>query len=346
MTKQVIAGGIKIGGGAPVSVQSMLCVPYLDIAGNIEQAKRLAAAGCEILRVSVPCKEAVQLVYELKKAVPLPLVADIHFDYKMALESVDAGADKIRINPGNIGDSDHVKAVVVRCAEKNIPIRVGVNSGSVEKKLLAKYGGATADALVESALDNVNLIERFGYDKIVISIKSSDVKKTIEGYRKLSHMCNYPLHIGVTEAGTYTSGLVKSAIGIGSLLADGIGDTIRVSLTDDSVREVESGIEILKSLGMRRGIRIVSCPTCGRTEIDLIGIAKKVEQAVKGMKGDLTVAVMGCVVNGPGEASAADIGIAGGKDCAVIFKKGQILRKVDGDIAGELLKEIDKLVKE
>lgn len=341
MTKEVIVGGVAIGGGRPVTVQSMLSVPYSDVSGNVEQAKRLAAAGCDIVRVSVPCLEAVKLIPAIKNEVSIPLVADIHFDYKMAIESVAAGADKIRINPGNIGDAGRVKAVVERCAHAGVPIRVGVNSGSLEKSLLAKYNGVTADALVESALNDVQLIERFGFDKIVISIKSSDVRTMIDGYRKLSKRTDYPLHLGVTEAGTYKMGLMRSAVGIGSLLCDGIGDTIRVSLTDDPVREVESGIDLLKAVSLRKGIHVVSCPTCGRTEINLIEIASRVEAAVKGIDADLTVAVMGCVVNGPGEASAADIGIAGGKDCAVLFKRGQIIRKITGDIAGELINEIN-----
>lgn len=340
MTKRITVGGVAIGGGAPVSVQSMLCVPYRDVEGNVLQARRLASAGCDIIRVSVPCMEAVKLIPAIKSAVGIPLVADIHFDYKMAIESVAAGADKIRINPGNIGDAGRVKAVVEACAKAAVPIRVGVNGGSLEKELLAKYNGVTSDALVESALNDVALIERFGYDKIVISIKSSDVNTMIDGYRKLSKRTEYPLHLGVTEAGTFKMGLIKSAIGIGSLLCDGIGDTIRVSLTDDPVREVESGMDILKALSLRKGVKVVSCPTCGRTEIDLIGIAKRVETAVKQHDADITVAVMGCVVNGPGEASAADIGIAGGKDCAVLFKKGEVVRKLTGDIADELIKEI------
>lgn len=340
MTKRISVGGVAIGGGAPVSVQSMLCVPYRDIEGNVLQARQLASAGCDIIRVSVPCMDAVKLITAIKNAVGIPLVADIHFDYKMAIESVAAGADKIRINPGNIGDADRVKAVVDACAKAGVPIRVGVNGGSLEKELLAKYNGVTSDALVESALNDVALIERFGYDNIVISIKSSDVNTMIDGYRKLSKRTEYPLHLGVTEAGTFKMGLIKSAIGIGSLLCDGIGDTIRVSLTDDPVREVESGMDILKALSLRKGVKVVSCPTCGRTEIDLIGIAQRVEAAVKQLDADITVAVMGCVVNGPGEASAADIGIAGGKDCAVLFKKGEVVRKLTGDIADELIKEI------
>lgn len=346
MTNQVKAGRVYIGGGAPVSVQSMLAVPYTDVEGNVREARRLAAAGCEILRISVPCKEAVRLVYELKKAVAIPIVADIHFDYRMAIESAEAGADKIRINPGNIGGADRVRSVVQCCTRCGIPIRIGVNSGSCEKDLLEKYGGPTADALVESAMRHVGLLESFGFGDIVVSIKSSDVLTTIDGYRMLSKRTPHPLHVGVTEAGTYTMGLIKSAVGIGALLADGIGDTIRVSLTDDPIREVESGILLLRALGMRRGINVVSCPTCGRTAIDLIDIAKRVNDALAGLDGDLTVAVMGCVVNGPGEASAADIGIAGGQGCAVLFKRGGVVRKLTGDIAGQLIDEVKAMLAE
>ena len=346
MTNQVKAGRVYIGGGAPVSVQSMLSVPYTDVEGNVREARRQAAAGCEILRISVPCKEAVRLVYELKKAVAIPIVADIHFDYRMAIESAEAGADKIRINPGNIGGADRVRSVVQCCTRCGIPIRIGVNSGSCEKDLLEKYGGPTADALVESAMRHVGLLESFGFGDIVVSIKSSDVLTTIDGYRMLSKRTPHPLHVGVTEAGTYTMGLIKSAVGIGALLADGIGDTIRVSLTDDPIREVESGILLLRALGMRRGINVVSCPTCGRTAIDLIDIAKRVNDALAGLDGDLTVAVMGCVVNGPGEASAADIGIAGGQGCAVLFKRGEVVRKLTGDIAGQLIDEVKAMLAE
>ena len=346
MTNQVKAGRVYIGGGAPVSVQSMLSVPYTDVEGNVREARRLAAAGCEILRISVPCKEAVRLVYELKKAVAIPIVADIHFDYRMAIESAEAGADKIRINPGNIGGADRVRSVVQCCTRCGIPIRIGVNSGSCEKDLLEKYGGPTADALVESAMRHVGLLESLGFGDIVVSIKSSDVLTTIDGYRMLSKRTPHPLHVGVTEAGTYTMGLIKSAVGIGALLADGIGDTIRVSLTDDPIREVESGILLLRALGMRRGINVVSCPTCGRTAIDLIDIAKRVNDALAGLDGDLTVAVMGCVVNGPGEASAADIGIAGGQGCAVLFKRGEVVRKLTGDIAGQLIDEVKAMLAE
>ncbi len=337
------AGSVTIGGGAPVSIQSMLSTPAEDFAASAAQAKRLEAAGCEIIRAAIPNQNAVGLIPVLKEAVSTPIVADIHFDYRLALESVAAGIDKIRINPGNIGDDSRVKEVVDACRNHNIPIRVGVNSGSLEKHILAKYGSPTAQALVDSALYHVRLIEKFDYDQIAISIKSSDVPTMIEAYRLAAQQCPYALHLGVTEAGTARMGLIKSAIGIGSLLCDGIGDTIRVSLTADPVEEIAAAKDILKSIGLRKnGVNIVSCPTCGRTKIDLIGLANKVEEALKDCKKSLTVAVMGCAVNGPGEAREADIGIAGGDGCALIFKKGEILRKVPEDqVLGELLREIE-----
>jgi (E)-4-hydroxy-3-methylbut-2-enyl-diphosphate synthase len=288
--------------------------------------------------------EAVKLIPAIKEAVKIPLVADIHFDYKLAIESAAAGVDKIRINPGNIGGMDRVKAVVDACRARNLPIRIGVNSGSLEKEILAKYGSPTPEALVESAMGHAAMLEHFDFNDIVISIKSSDVNKMIASYRLAAQKCNYPLHLGVTEAGTERMGLIKSAVGIGSLLCDGIGETIRVSLTDDPVREVAAAKDILKSIGKRGGVRIVSCPTCGRTRIDLINTAKMVEEAVKDMDKDITVAVMGCVVNGPGEAREADVGIAGGDGCAIIFKKDGTQRKIkEEDIVSELLAEIDKL---
>ncbi len=337
------AGSVVIGGGAPVSIQSMLSTPAEDFAASAAQAKRLEAAGCEIIRAAIPNQNAVGLIPVLKEAVSVPIVADIHFDYRLALESVAAGIDKIRINPGNIGDDSRVKEVVDACRNHNIPIRVGVNSGSLEKHILAKYGAPTAQALVDSALYHVRLIEKFDYDQIAISIKSSDVPTMIEAYRLAAEQCPYALHLGVTEAGTARMGLIKSAIGIGSLLCDGIGDTIRVSLTADPVEEIAAAKDILKSIGLRKnGVNIVSCPTCGRTKIDLIGLANKVEEALKDCEKSLTVAVMGCAVNGPGEAREADIGIAGGDGCALIFKKGEILRKVPEDqVLGELLREIE-----
>jgi (E)-4-hydroxy-3-methylbut-2-enyl-diphosphate synthase len=343
-SKQVNVGGVLVGGGAPVTVQSMLNVPSTDIPGSVAQAKALEAAGCQILRAAIPNKEAVALIPAIKEAVQIPLVADIHFDYKLALEAAAAGIDKIRINPGNIGDDSKVKAVADVCREKKIPIRVGVNAGSLEKHILAKYGGPTPQALCESALYHVSLLEKFDFTDIVISLKASSVDLTIKAYEEIAQRCQYPLHLGVTEAGTTRMGLIKSAIGIGSLLQRGIGDTIRVSLTADPVEEIRAGQDILKALDMRGGVQFVSCPTCGRTRIDLIGLAEKVEAALAGCKKDITVAVMGCAVNGPGEAREADIGIAGGVGEGLIFKKGEILRKVpEEDLLSELLAEIEKL---
>ncbi|MBR0142508.1 MAG: flavodoxin-dependent (E)-4-hydroxy-3-methylbut-2-enyl-diphosphate synthase, partial [Ruminococcus sp.] len=304
----------------------------------------LEKAGCEIIRAAIPDMQAVKLIPAIKEAVSIPLVADIHFDYKLALESVAAGIDKIRINPGNIGSMDRVKAVADACKAKNIPIRIGVNSGSLEKEILAKYGSPTPEALVESAMGHAALLERFDFEDIVISIKSSDVNRMISSYRLASEKCSYPLHLGVTEAGTERMGIIKSAVGIGSLLCDGIGETIRVSLTDDPVKEIYAAKDILKCIGKRGGVRFVSCPTCGRTRIDLIGTAKKVEDALKDVDKDITVAVMGCIVNGPGEAKEADIGIAGGDGCAIIFRKDGSQKKIkEEDIVKELLAEVEKL---
>ena len=330
--------------GKHIYIQSMLNMRSDDIEGSVRQAAELEKAGCEIVRAAIPNMEAVKLIPAIKETVNIPLVADIHFDYRLAVEAAAAGVDKIRINPGNIGGMDRVKAVVDACRSRDIPIRIGVNSGSLEKEILAKYGSPTPEALVESALTHASILEHFDFNDIVISIKSSDVKKMIDAYRLASEKCSYPLHLGVTEAGTERMGLIKSAIGIGSLLCDGIGETIRVSLTDDPVREIEAAKDILKSIGKRGGVRMVSCPTCGRTRIDLVKAAKMVEEAVKDMDKDITVAVMGCIVNGPGEAREADIGIAGGDGCAVIFKKDGTQRKVsEADIVPELLAEIDKL---
>jgi len=341
--KQVKLNDLTFGNGH-IYIQSMLNVSADDVEGSVRQAVELEKAGCEIIRAAIPDKNAIALIPAIKAAVSIPLVADIHFDYRLALLAADAGIDKIRINPGNIGDMDRVKAVADVCANRGIPIRIGVNSGSVEKDLLAKYGGPTPDALVESALNHVKMLNRFDFDDIVISIKSSDVKNMIAAYRKMSEKADYPLHLGVTEAGTERMGVIKSSIGIGSLLADGIGDTIRVSLTGDPVREVYAAKDILKGLGMTDGAEIVSCPTCGRTKIDLIKVANEVENALADVQKNIKVAVMGCVVNGPGEAKEADIGIAGGDGCAVLFKKGEVLRKVaEEDILNELLKEIEKL---
>ena len=343
-SKQVMVGRVPLGGGAPVTVQSMLNVPSTDIPGSVAQAKRLEAAGCQILRAAIPDMAAVALIPAIKEAVSIPLVADIHFDYKLALESVAAGVDKVRINPGNIGEDSRVRAVAKACREKGVPIRVGVNSGSVEKHILAKFGGPTPEALVESALYHVSLLEKFDFTDIVVSLKASSVDSTIRAYQLMAQRCGYPLHLGVTEAGTARMGLIKSAIGIGSLLQQGIGDTIRVSLTADPVEEIAAGKDILKALGMGAGPRLVSCPTCGRTRIDLIGLAGRVEEALRGCEKDITVAVMGCAVNGPGEAREADIGVAGGVGEGLLFKKGQILRKVPEDqLLSALLEEIEKL---
>lgn len=341
---QVTIGQITIGGGAPVAVQSMLSAHHSDITGNVAQARALEAAGCEIVRVSVPDKEAVALIPAIKEAVSMPVVADIHFDYMLAMESVAAGADKIRINPGNIGSADRVKAVVAVCREKGIPIRVGVNSGSVERELLAKYGAASAEALAESALRNAALIEQCGYDNIVLSLKSSDIRTMIKAYRLVHTRCTYPLHLGVTEAGTAHMGRIKSAIGIGSLLCDGIGDTIRVSLTGEPVQEIAAAWDILNATGVRRsGVEIIACPTCGRTEVDLSAIAAEIERKTAHIQVPLKVAVMGCAVNGPGEATAADIGIACGKDGALLFQRGAVVRKLTGNIAQALLEEIEAM---
>lgn len=343
--KQVMVGQVPVGGGAPITVQSMLNVPAHDIAGNLEQARRLVASGCEILRIAVPDQAAVATLAALKEAVAVPIVADIHFDYRLALESAAAGADKIRINPGNIGDEERVRAVAQECRRRGIPIRIGVNSGSLEKAILAKYGHPTPEAMRDSALYHASLLEKYDFDDIVLSIKSSDVPTMIRAYELTAQACPYPLHLGVTEAGTERMGLLKSAVGIGALLTHGIGDTIRVSLTAAPEKEVTAGIDLLRAIGCRQdGPRMVSCPTCGRTAIDLIGIADRVEERLRGVRKPITVAVMGCVVNGPGEAREADIGIAGGKGRAVIFRKGEVLRTVEeADAVEALLQEIEKL---
>lgn len=330
--------------GKHIYIQSMLNRRSDDIAGSVEQALALEQAGCEIVRAAIPDMDAVRLVGALKEKLRIPLVADIHFDYRLAIEAAAAGVDKIRINPGNIGDMDRVRQVVEACKARQIPIRIGVNSGSLEKELLAKYGAPTPEALVESALGHVAILNRFDFDDIVISIKSSDVPTMIRAYRLAAQKCPYPLHLGVTEAGTERMGLIKSAIGIGALLADDIGETIRVSLTDDPIKEIAAARDILKGVGKRKGVQIVSCPTCGRTRIDLVKAAKEVEAAVANLDKDIKIAVMGCIVNGPGEAREADIGVAGGDGCAVIFKKDQCLRKIpESEIVPELLKEIEKL---
>ena len=341
----VTALNTKIGGGAKVTVQSMLNRPASDIEGSVAQAKQLEAAGCEIIRAAVPDSDAGRLIAALKDAVSVPIVADIHFNYKLALESIAAGVDKIRINPGNIGDDSRVKAVADACKAKNIPIRIGVNSGSLEKHILEKYGHPTAQALCDSALYHASLLEKFDFTDIVLSMKSSDVTTMIQAYRLAAQQCDYPLHLGVTEAGTKRMGIIKSAVGIGALLADGIGDTIRVSLTDDPVEEVYAAKDILKALGMGDGgVRFVSCPTCGRTKIDLISLAREAEERLRDCDKNITVAVMGCIVNGPGEAKEADIGIAGGDGMGLIFKKGEIICKVpESELIDRLLEEVDKL---
>lgn len=344
-TRMVSAGNLKIGGGADISVQSMLSVPVHDIEGNVSQALRLQNAGCDIVRVTVPDKEALKTVEALKKNIKIPLVADIHFDYRLALESVSAGVDKVRINPGNIGDDSKVKLVADACRKAGVPIRIGVNSGSLEKNILSKYGGVTPEALVESGLYHISLLEKYDFNDIVLSLKSSDTKMMYKAYELAAEKCPYPLHLGVTEAGTESMGVIKSAAGIGGLLLRGIGDTIRISLTDDPVKEVEAGIKLLKAIDLRRGgIRFVSCPTCGRTKIDLIGIAKEAEKRLANVNKDITVAIMGCVVNGPGEAGNADIGIAGGDGCGVLFKKGKIISRLnENELLNALCEEIEKM---
>ncbi|MCI9414666.1 MAG: flavodoxin-dependent (E)-4-hydroxy-3-methylbut-2-enyl-diphosphate synthase [Clostridiales bacterium] len=343
--KQVMVGRVAVGGDAAVSVQTMLNTPAHDIAGSVAQAKRLQTAGCQILRAAIPDRDAVALIPALKEAVSIPLVADIHFDYRLALEAVAAGIDKIRINPGNIGGEEKVKAVADACRAHGVPIRIGVNAGSLEPEILAKYGRPTAEALRDSALYHASLLEKYDFTDIVLSMKSSDVPTMVRAYELTAESCGYPLHLGVTEAGTERMGTIRSAAGIGSLLLRGIGDTIRVSLTADPEREVETAKDLLSVLGLRSGgPRLVSCPTCGRTGIDLIGIAAEVEKRLRAVEKPITVAVMGCIVNGPGEAREADVGLAGGKGKAAIFRKGQVVRTVDESCAvEELMKEIDAL---
>ncbi len=344
-TVKVKVGNIFIGSGAPVSVQSMLNAPAHDIEGNVKQALLLQNAGCDIVRVSVPDKQTLKTVEALKKNISIPLVADIHFDYTLAIESIAAGADKIRINPGNIGEDSKVKAVADACKNAGVPIRIGVNSGSLEKHILEKYGSPTPEAMVESGMYHISLLEKYDFDNIVLSLKSSDTQKMYRAYELAAQVCRYPLHLGVTEAGTEQMGVIRSAAGIGGLLLRNIGGTLRVSLTDDPVKEVESGIRILKAIGLRKGgVRIVSCPTCGRTKIDLVGIAKEAEKRLANINKDITVAIMGCVVNGPGEAKEADIGLAGGDGCGVIFKNGELLKKVpENALLDELMEEIKKM---
>ncbi|MBO5556530.1 MAG: flavodoxin-dependent (E)-4-hydroxy-3-methylbut-2-enyl-diphosphate synthase [Oscillospiraceae bacterium] len=325
-TRQIRVGALPVGGGAPVTVQSMCTTKTWDVEATVQQIKDLRAAGCEIVRLAVPDLRAAQVIDKIKEQVDVPLVADIHFDYRLALECAQRGIDKIRINPGNIGGSENVKAVAEACKARHIPIRIGVNAGSLEKPLLEKYGHPCPEAMVESARGHVELLERFGFEDICLSLKSSTVPLTIAAYRMAAECFPFPLHLGVTETGTEWNGTIQSAVGIGTLLSEGIGNTIRVSLTADPVKEVSAGIAILKAAGLRPGgVKFVSCPTCGRTEIDLIGLATKVESLVRDLDRDITVAVMGCVVNGPGEAREADYGIAGGKDKGLLFKKGQVL---------------------
>lgn len=339
---------VKVGNcvldGSHIYIQSMLNTRSDDIPGSVAQAVALEQAGCEIVRAAIPNREAIALIPAIKEKITIPLVADIHFDYRLALEAAAAGIDKIRINPGNIGGMSRVREVVKACQSRHIPIRIGVNSGSLEKEILAKYGAPTAEALVESAMGHVRMLEECDFDDIVISMKSSDVNTMIDAYRLCAQQCRYPLHLGVTEAGTERMGLIKSAIGIGALLHDGIGETIRVSLTEDPVKEIKAARDILKCIGKRGGPQIVSCPTCGRTRIDLVKTAKEVETALENVDKDIKVAVMGCVVNDPGEAREADIGIAGGDGCAMLFRKGTVLRKVaEADIVPELMAEIEKM---
>lgn len=339
-TRTVRIGDRVIGGGNPILIQSMTNTPTEDVESTIAQIKSLEAAGCDIVRCTVPTIEAARAVREIKKQIGIPLVADIHFDYKMAIAAIENGADKIRINPGNIGGVEKVRAVVEAAREKNIPIRVGVNSGSLEKHLLEKYGGVTAQGLVESALDKVHMIEGLGYDNLVISIKSSDVLMCVRAHELLADRTLYPLHVGITEAGTLWSGNIKSALGLGLILNQGIGDTIRVSLSGDPVEEIKSARLILRTLGLAKGgIEVVSCPTCGRTKIDLIGLAEQVEQMTADYPLDIKVAVMGCAVNGPGEAKEADIGIAGGIGEGLLIKKGEVIKKVPEERLLEVLKE-------
>lgn len=345
-TREVKIGNITIGGNHPIAVQSMLNTLASDADACVEQALRLQNAGCEIIRTAVPDLSCVKTVSKLKEKLSIPVVADIHFDYRIALECAEAGVDKIRINPGNIGSDDKVKAVADKCRLKNIPIRIGVNSGSLEKEILEKHGSPTPQALAESAMYHASLLEKFDFDNIVLSLKSSDVMKSFEAYNIVGSMCDYPLHIGITEAGTERMGIIKSSAGLGALLLGGIGDTLRISLTADPEKEIYAAYDLLKALNLRnRGIRFVSCPTCGRTKIDLIKIAAEAEERLKNVNKDITVAIMGCAVNGPGEAREADIGIAGGDGCGLIFKKGEILRKVPEDkLLDELIKEIDNIV--
>ena len=344
MTKQINVGGVLVGGGAPVSIQSMTNTPTQDAEATVAQIRRLAAAGCEIVRVAVPNMAAAKTVGKIKESIDLPLVVDIHFDYRLALECIEAGADKVRINPGNIGDAERVRAVARAAARRGIPIRIGVNGGSLEKSLLAKYGGVAPQALVDSAFGHIALLNRYDFDDICVSLKSSSVPITMRAYQLMHEQSDYPLHLGVTEAGTTRMGTLKSAAGIGGLLALGIGDTLRVTLTADPVDEIYAARDILKAVGLRReGPDLIACPTCGRTKIDLIPLAQAVEERLKTVTKPITVAVMGCVVNGPGEASAADVGIAGGNGFGMLFRKGEVFKRVPQEA---LLDELMALIEE
>lgn len=344
-TKTIQIGNLKMGGGNPVVIQSMCNTDTRDIAATVAQIHALEQAGCELVRVAVPDMQAAEAVGEIRKQIHIPLVADIHFDYRLALKVMELGIDKVRINPGNIGEESRIQQVVEMAKQKNIPIRIGVNSGSLEKDLVEKYGGVTPQGLVESALRHVKILEKYDFHNIVVSIKASDVPFSIEAYHILAEHIPYPIHVGITEAGTLYSGTIKSAVGIGAILAMGIGDTLRVSLTGDPVEEIKAAKEILKSLGLRKfGIEMISCPTCGRTQIDLISIANEVEKRCAAYQKDIKVAVMGCVVNGPGEAKEADIGIAGGNGVGILFKKGELIRKVDeNQLVEALIEEIEKM---
>lgn len=342
MTKQIKIGDVAIGGGAPVPIQSMTNTKTSDVATTVEQIRRLTAAGCQIVRVAVPDMAAAKAVGAIREQIEIPLVVDIHFDYKLAIECVAAGCDKVRINPGNIGGEDRVKAVVAACQVRNVPIRIGVNGGSLEKPLLAKHGGITPEALVESAMGHIRLLEKFDFDRICVSMKSSSVQTTMAAYTLFPQQSDYPLHLGVTEAGTPKMGILKSAIGIGGLLAQGIGDTFRVTLTADPVEEIYAAKDILKAAGLRKdGPELIACPTCGRTRIDLISLTNEVEHRLDTVKKPITVAVMGCAVNGPGEASAADVGIAGGDGEGLLFQKGKIIKKVPQE---QLVEELFRLI--
>ena len=347
MTRQISIGDVKIGGGAPISVQSMTNTKTTDTNATVVQIKALVDAGCDIVRVAVPDMSAAENIYNIKNQVDVPLVADIHFDYRLALKAIEQGIDALRINPGNIGDEERVKAVVEAAKIRNIPIRIGVNAGSLDKKLLAKYGKVTAEALVESALEHIRILEKLNFYDIKISLRAHDVPLTLDAYRLMSETVDYPLHLGITEAGTVNTGIIKSAVGIGALLAEGIGDTFRISLTGDPVNEVKVANEILKALDLKEYVpTLISCPTCGRCNIDLPSIAEKVEQRLSGITKPIKVAVMGCAVNGPGEARDADIGIAGGKGEGLVFRKGEVINKVPEDkLVDALFEELDKLIK-